>query len=93
MLGDAASWNMATGMDTASSVNTLTLANGMVITKDFSLYLLHSYLFLLHNLSFLCPLLSVIMVTQIPCIYQSKREIQCTTLTSKHEFIFTDFYA
>ena len=33
MLGDAASRNMAIGMDTASSANTLTLANGMVITK------------------------------------------------------------
>ena len=92
MLGDVALWNMATEMDTTSSVKMITLANGMLITKDFGLYLSHSYLFLLHNLNFLCPLLSLIMVTQTPCTYQSKDEIQCNTLTSKQEFILTDFY-
>ena len=77
MLDDAALWNMATKIDTTSSANTLTLANGMLITKDFSLYLSSSYLFLLHNLSFLFTFLSLIMVTQIPC---TLNEIQCTVL-------------
>ena len=87
MLGFVALWNMATGMDTASSVSTLTLANSIVITKDFGLYLSHSYLFLLHNLSFLCH------YGNSNTVHVSvKDKIQCNTLTSKHEFILTDFY-
>ena len=92
MLGDVALRNKANGMNTASSVNMLTLANSMVITKDFGLYLSSSYLFLLHNLSLLCPLLSLIMVTQTLCTYQLRMKYSVIHLQvnmSSYQLIFT----